>query len=256
MTSIALPRETRTARGRRRTTPAAQNELVAKHLGLVYHVAKQIARGRSTEIELDELVSAGTLGLIDAVTHFDATRGLAFSTFAAPRIRGAMLDELRRQDRVPRSVRRRTREVNAAVESLTRTLGRAPQDAELGQALGVDAQTVRRWQTDAERATHLPLDGESSGHELPLAPEMLGSAGDDVIAAIVAREEIEQVRDAILELGEQERTVLTLYYFEELKLSDIARILGVSESRVSQVRSRAIERLRGLLGVDTLRPAS
>ena len=103
--------------------PEARQALLGEHLGLVYHVARQLCRAKQMDVELDELVSAGTIGLIEAFNNFDASRGLAFSTFAAPRIRGAILDELRRQDHVPRSVRRRAREMHAASEELSRRLG-------------------------------------------------------------------------------------------------------------------------------------
>ena len=118
---------------------AAREALLSQHLGLVYHVARQLCRSKGMDVELDELVSAGTLGLIEAFNNFDAARGLAFSTFAAPRIRGAMLDELRRQDHVPRSVRRRSRELNAATEKLTRELGHTP---DRSQVAGSSASTL------------------------------------------------------------------------------------------------------------------
>ena len=105
---------------------AARDRLLTEHLGLVHHVARQMSRTLAVKADFDELVSAGSMGLMAALDSFDASRGLAFSTFAAPRIRGAILDELRRQDHVPRSIRRKTREIHAARESLMRALGRAP----------------------------------------------------------------------------------------------------------------------------------
>src|SRR3982751_4694739 len=108
---------------------ATRDAVLRQHLGLVYHVAHQLSRALGNDIELDDLVSAGTLGLVDAFEHFDASRGLAFSTFAAPRIRGAMLDELRRLDHVPRSVRRKSRQIDGASAALASALGRAPGDA-------------------------------------------------------------------------------------------------------------------------------
>src|SRR5687768_11156047 len=130
--------------------PELRQQLIGEHLGLVYHVARQLCRAKQMDVELDELVSAGTLGLIEAFDNFDVSRGLAFSTFAAPRIRGAMLDELRRQDSVPRSVRRRMREITAASESLTRKLGTTPNQTQLATEMGVDVLTLSRWQGEAE----------------------------------------------------------------------------------------------------------
>ena len=223
-----------------------RDAILRQHLGLVYHVAQQLARARANDVELDDLVSAGTLGLIDAFQHFDASRGLAFSTFAAPRIRGAMLDELRRLDRVPRSVRRKTRQIDGASMALAGVLGREPGHAELAEGLGIDLATLWRWQTERESTHVVSIDGApGSADASRSAGEWLaGETGEEVDDAITLGQEAAVLRDALLEIPEQERTVLSLYYFEELKLNDIARILEVSESRVSQIRSKAIQRLR------------
>src|SRR5687767_5190149 len=139
-------------------TRAARDAMLRQHLGLVYHVAHQLSRARANDVELDDLVSAGTLGLIDAFEHFDTSRGLAFSTFAAPRIRGAMLDELRRQDHVPRSVGRRMRDMHAASEALTHELGHAPDQTQLARRMGIDAMTLVRWQSEGDNGRFIPLE--------------------------------------------------------------------------------------------------
>jgi RNA polymerase sigma factor for flagellar operon FliA len=190
-------------------------------------------------------VSAGTLGLIDAFEHFDSSRGLAFSTFAAPRIRGAMLDELRRVDRVPRSIRRKSRRIDGAAVALSSTLGRKPDHSELAGGLGIDLTTLWRWQAERESAHVVSLDRAAAPESSHAAGEWLsGTNGHDMEESLTLAQEATHLRDALLALPEQERTVLSLYYFEELKLNDIARVLSVSESRVSQIRSRAIQRLR------------
>jgi RNA polymerase sigma factor for flagellar operon FliA len=231
-------------------TTKSRQGLVAEHLGLVYHVARQLCRSRQMDVELDELVSAGTIGLIEAFNNFDASRGLAFSTFAAPRIRGAMLDELRRQDHVPRSVRRRARELNAATESLTNALGRAPDQSQLADAMGVDLPTLFRWQSESDQGRFIPLErtaeGTPTGSRIPME-HLIASDSQAVDDRLTMDQEVSRLRDALLELPEQERNVLSLYYFEELKLAEIAQIIGVSESRVSQIRAKAIGRLRGSL---------
>lgn len=228
---------------------ATRDAVLRQHLGLVYHVAHGLARARAADVELDDLVSAGTLGLIDAVEHFDASRGLAFSTFAAPRIRGAMLDELRRLDRVPRSVRRKTRQIDSTTTTLAGALGREPGHGELAEGLGIDMATLWRWQAERESTFVVSLDRARSGAEHgPGAGEWLaGTSSDEMDDAITHGQEAAHLRDAILRLPEQERTVLSLYYFEELKLSEIARVLEVSESRVSQIRTKAMTRLRRML---------
>src|SRR3954454_5101143 len=180
----------------RETEAAARDAVLRQHLGLVYHVAKQLTRARANEVELDDLVSAGTLGLIDAFEHFDTSRGLAFSTFAAPRIRGAILDELRRLDRVPRSVRRKTRQIESASNALAISLVRRPGHAELAEGLGIDLETLWRWQTERESTQVVSMDGAQSGSADRYNGEWIaGSTGDDIDNAITAGQEAEHLRD-------------------------------------------------------------
>jgi RNA polymerase sigma factor for flagellar operon FliA len=123
---------------------AARQALLQENLSLVHHVARQLSRALAAPADFDELVSCGTIGLMNALDAFDASRGHAFSTFAVPRIRGAILDELRRQDHVPRSIRKKTRDISAARETLTRIFGRPATDKELAEHLGIDLPTLWR----------------------------------------------------------------------------------------------------------------
>src|SRR5258705_9523191 len=132
--------------------PLDREQLITQNIGLVHHVARQLASRLSTAAELDELVSAGSLGLVQAADSFDRKRGLSFSTYAVPRIRGAILDELRKQDPMTRNVRRRTRDVTRARDVLASRLNRAPTDAELSDLLDVPTETLRKWELDAEAA--------------------------------------------------------------------------------------------------------
>ena len=225
----------------------ARDALLTEHLSLVHHVARQLSRTLAAEADFDELVSAGTMGLMSAVDAFDVKRGLAFSTFAVPRIRGSILDELRRQDHVPRSIRRKTREISHAREALMRQLGRKPEDKEVAEALNVDLDTMWRWQSEMEGAVHIPLDRTASDRDstAPAIAEFLTGEDEEGADDKLSREqEVVLLREAILGLKDQERTVLSLYYFEELKLHEIATILSLTESRVSQIRSKALIRLR------------
>lgn len=224
----------------------AREQLLNEHLGLVHHVARQLSRSLAVDADFDELVSAGSVGLMSALDAFDTTRGLAFSTFAAPRIRGAILDELRRQDHVPRSIRRKTRDIAGAREALTRVNGLPPENKEIAQHLGIDLETLWRWQSEIEGVFHLPLDRQAADSDARSTPaDTLAGDTESVIEdRITLKEEVEVLRDAIMELKEQERVVLSLYYFEELKLHEIAAILELTESRVSQIRSKAISKLR------------
>ncbi|HEV8216392.1 MAG TPA: FliA/WhiG family RNA polymerase sigma factor [Gemmatimonadaceae bacterium] len=231
---------------------SARDALLTENLSLVHHVARQLARRLSDKVDHDELVSAGILGLMSAMTAFDPERGLAFSTFAVPRIRGAILDELRRQDHVPRSVRRKTRDIEAARQALAARLCRLPDDDELAAELGVTRAVLWKWQSDVESAVRLPLDrpGRARGEPSPTSfLDTLQTEPSEAVDEQIGRdEEIALLRKAILDLREQERTVLGLYYFEGLKIHEIAQILGVTDSRVSQVRSKALARLREMVG--------
>ncbi|MEO7964083.1 MAG: FliA/WhiG family RNA polymerase sigma factor [Gemmatimonadaceae bacterium] len=225
----------------------ARDHLLKEHLSLVHHVARQLSKALAAPADFDELVSCGTIGLMSALEAFEPARGLAFSTFAVPRIRGAILDELRRQDHVPRSIRRKTREISQARESLTRIFARPATDQEVAEHLGLDLETLWRWQADTENAVQISLDQSASDHEGQplLPPEALSSEHDGNIEDDINREqEREILKQALFRLKDQERIVLTLYYFEELKLHEIAEVLELTESRVSQIRGKALTKLR------------
>jgi RNA polymerase sigma factor for flagellar operon FliA len=225
---------------------AARDQLLHDNLSLVHHVARQLSRALAAPADFDELVSSGTMGLMSALSAFEPSRGLAFSTFAVPRIRGAILDELRRQDHVPRSIRRKTREIAQARETLTRIFSRQATDNEVAEHLGIDLDTLWRWQTDSESAVHVSLNHSSSDDDSPgMAPEFLSTDTDSSAEDEVNREqEREILKQALRSLKDQERIVLTLYYFEELKLHEIADVLHLTESRVSQIRTKALSKLR------------
>jgi RNA polymerase sigma factor for flagellar operon FliA len=228
----------------------ARDELLLQNIRLVHHVARQVIRSSRIDAEFDDLVSAGTIGLMNAVDNFDPGRGLAFSTFAAPRIRGAILDDLRRRDHVPRSIRRKQRELNRAKEALMATLDRLPTDSEVATEMGIDEGKVRKWEREAEQATRISLDRplDPSRPRSSTPEEVLaGADGQETEDALNQNEELQILRDEILKLKDQERIVLSLYYFEELKLHEIASVMGVTESRISQIRSKAIKSLRSRL---------
>jgi RNA polymerase sigma factor for flagellar operon FliA len=229
------------------TDPEARNALMTKHLRLVKHVARQVCQSTPVDVEFDELVSAGTIGLMNAIDKFDPSRGLAFSTFAAPRIRGSVLDDLRRRDHVPRSLRKKQRELSRARERLGAELGRAPSDEEMARELDLGIDELWRWQHQVERTGRVSVDGQLGSDARPgvVSPEVLADTDAlDVESSINLGEEANILRDEIMNLKDQERVVLSLYYFEDLKLREIATVLGVTESRVSQIRSKAISNLR------------
>ncbi|HEX2780515.1 MAG TPA: FliA/WhiG family RNA polymerase sigma factor [Gemmatimonadaceae bacterium] len=226
----------------------ARERLLDAHLGLVHFVARRILRNLSSEADFDELLSAGTLGLVAALESFDASRGHAFSTFAAPRIRGAILDELRRQDHVPRSIRRKTRDIGGVQEKLMRTLGRVPDDREVATELNVDLPTLWRWQSEIEGAVLVPLEGTPNARGETPAPAPAAALFDEMAVSaedrLIQEQEVVALKDALRCLNEQERTVVSLYYYEELNLREIATVLEVTESRISQIRTKALAKLR------------
>lgn len=232
-----------------RAAQPGHDHLVTQHIGLVHHVARQLASRLSTEADFDELLSAGSLGLMQAAEAFDGSRGLSFSTFAVPRIRGAMLDELRRQDCMPRNVRRHARDVARARDELASALQRQPTDAEISERLAVDAGQLRRWELDAHSAQPVSLHQRVRSDVESTLGDLLADEGAPSIEDVLAREqEIEELKRAIAQLREQERTVLALSYFEELKLQQIAEVLGLSVCRISQIRTAALQKLRVTLG--------
>ena len=226
--------------------PVARAQLLDRYLGLVHHVAREIAV-RTPMLEVDDLVSAGTLGLVRALESFERERGLAFSTYAVRRIRGAILDDLRSRDWIPRSVRIKGRRLAAAVTELQVRLGRAPEPAEVARAIGIDIGTYWDWRNAVDGGTVVSLDaGAAPGERASLSlEETLGDADAPLPGQeLVVREEHAHLREAIGELPEKERVVLSLYYYEEMNLRQIAEVLHVTESRISQIRTQALRRLR------------
>lgn len=222
--------------------------LTHQHIGLVHHVARQLARRLHDQVELDELVSAGAIGLMQAAASYEPSRGLTFSTYAVPRIRGSMLDELRRHDHMTRSARRKARTMLTARESLLRRLGREPKARELAAELNVSIDTLRQWELDVEGAVEVSLD---------VAPRALRDDALVTAACAIADERTPSVDDRITQeqrvallavairgLRPQERTVLALSFYEELTLQEIAHVLGLSASRISQIRAEALGKLR------------
>ncbi len=226
----------------------ARASIIDQNMPLVHHIARQIRRKVGDCVMLDDLVNAGCLGLLRAVDSFESERGLAFSTYAVPRIRGAILDDLRRSDVASRTVRRRQRSIAGAEQKLSRELGRTPADAETARALDLDVQTLWKWQAAAREANTLSLDRRvrPADGDGPTVGELIpGADGAEAEERLTTRCEIDVLEKEIRLLTERERIVLMLYYHEELKLRQIADVLGLTESRVSQIRTRALLTLRG-----------
>jgi RNA polymerase sigma factor FliA len=216
------------------------DELVRTHLPLVGHLVRELLRRLPTHISRDDLVSAGMAALATAAKGYDPERGIPFRNFAATRIRGALLDELRSLDWASRSVRSRARQVETVAQQLTSTLGRTPTPQELAESLGVAVDELNSVDEDVQRAVVLSLQGFAPGAADDMVRER--SAGPEDL--ILTRERIGYLHDAVDALPERLRHVVTAYFFQERPMAEIAAELGVTESRVSQLRAEALVLLR------------
>jgi RNA polymerase sigma factor for flagellar operon FliA len=241
---------------RMRTAPQGDLEtrdaLVMSHVGLVKSMAGRLARRLPPQVEVSELIGVGVLGLIDAAGRYRPSLGVPFDAFARCRIHGAMLDALRGLDWAPRSVRKLRRDVDDAIGSLRHTLGREPESEEVAAALKVPQKDYLKM-LDQLRAADLAVvrrvDGDDSRNLLEVA-----AGPDDEPHAQLERSELSRILvKALGDLPERERHILALYYEQELTLAEIGEVIGVGESRVSQLRTQAIARLRSRMA-ELLKP--
>ncbi len=224
---------------------SARDQLIVHYSPLVKFVAGRVAAGLPAGVDTGELIGTGIFGLMDAVDRFEPDRGFKFETFAVPRIKGAILDGLRAIDWVPRTVRQRSRQIEQAISFLGNELKRAPDDVEIAAHLGIDEEELQKWLSAVAVANVGPLDhvvaGDGESRQLPASPEQ----GPDSV--LEDREVRSAMRAQVRELPERERMVVALYYDEGMTLSEIGDVLGVTESRVSQIHSKAVIMLRSRL---------
>ena len=213
--------------------PRLRNRLVLQYAPLVKYVAGRLRTRMPESVDQDDLVSDGVLGLIDAIERFEPARGLSFQTFAVPRIRGSIIDGMRAMDFVPRSVRDKLRVVQRANVALAERLGRAPEDTEVASEIGLPVQQLRDLSRQAN-SNHANLDDFDLADELSSAADHRVEQGD--VNASLMR--------VVDQLVERDQVVIALYYFEGLTLAEIGQVLGVTESRISQVHRRVTETLR------------
>lgn len=226
----------------------ARHALVEFYARVVKYVAGRMAIGLPHYVDQKDLVSAGLLGLIQAVDNYDFRRGNKFETYAIPRIRGAILDELRSQDWFPRSLRRKARQLEAALHGLESRLNRTPTDEELARELGVSRDELQTMMDEVAVATIVSLDADSSedDDQSNCLGDYIADTRSPDIETVVSEEEMRGlIAGSLEELTEKEQLVLVLYYYEELTLKEIGEILDVTESRVCQIHTKAILRLRG-----------
>jgi RNA polymerase sigma factor FliA len=235
----------------------SRERLVLAYSPLVKYVAGRMAASLPAHVEEADLISYGLVGLISAVERFDPDREIKFETFAISRIKGAIIDELRSLDWVPRSVRARAREIERVNARLEHELKRAPTDAEMAAALEMSVDEFQDALLQISNSSVVALDelwtlSDSSGDQVSLLDTIHDPNAPDPARVLDAGEMRERVADEIAHLPEREKLVVALYYYENLTLREIGEVLGVTESRVSQLHTKAILRLKSRLDDDAL----
>lgn len=222
---------------------AADADVVARHAELVRRIAHHLAARLPASVDVEDLVQAGMIGLIEAARHYDASQGAAFETYASIRIRGAMIDEIRRGDWVPRSVHRRVRDAAEATRRIEQKTGRAASAQEVAAALEIPLDEYHRLMEGAARGHVLSLDAHIEDEGEARVPD----AGPTPERRLAREQFHAALSEAIAGLPERERLVLSLYYEQELNLREIGAVIGVTESRVCQIHGQAMVRLRARL---------
>ena len=246
---------------RRTGDQALRDRLILMYAPIVKYVAGRLGSGLPAHVDEGDLVSYGLLGLISAIERYDPDRDVKFETYAIARIKGSILDELRALDWVPRSVRSRARQIERAMAELEAKLGRAPSDEELAKKVGISVEELEDSLTDISRSSIAALDelwtiSGSGGDQVALIDTIEDTQGPEPQSAFAQTELREMVADAITSLPEREKLVITLYYYEDLTLREIGEVLGVTESRVSQLHTKAILRLKARLSGSVARAAA
>ncbi|HET6209340.1 MAG TPA: sigma-70 family RNA polymerase sigma factor [Jatrophihabitans sp.] len=241
----------RKAAGASQVPAAVVETLVRENLALVGHIVRETMTRLPAHIGRDDLTSAGMAALVLSAQGYDESRGVPFARFAAIRIRGALVDELRSMDWASRSVRGRAREVDAARNQLSVTLGRSPRPHEVAETLGVSVSELGNIDADVHRASVLSLQGFAPETGAAMVPD--SQRGPEQL--VVDREQLGYLHDAIAELPERLRYVVQSYFFDQRQMADIAAELGVTESRISQLRAEALKLLRhGLAACEPAAP--
>jgi RNA polymerase sigma factor FliA len=230
----------------------ARERLVMAYAPLVKGVAGRMSAHLPSHVDEADLISFGLGGLLSAIDRFEPRRDTKFETYAAPRIKGAILDQLRSLDWVPRSVRARARAIERASVKLEQEFGRAPSDEELAAEVGITARELRDVLSSLSSSTVLTLDGlwtvsDGSGDQIALVDTLRDDDAADPLELLTAEDLRDGIADALGRLPERERLVVGLYHYYNLTLREIGDVIGVSESRVSQLHTRAMLRLRGWL---------
>lgn len=225
-----------------------RDQLIIEYAQLVKLVAGRLSMYLGYNVEYDDLVGYGVFGLIDAIDKFDYGKNVKFETYASLRIRGAILDQIRKMDWIPRSLRQKQKKIDAAMAKIEVEKGHIATDEELAEELGISEEELITWQGQAKSTNLISLDEYAeAGSETKM--EMVGNVRFDQPEESVEREEMKMMlAKAIDQLTEKERNVVVLYYYEEMTLKEISLLLEVSESRVSQLHTKALKKMKANLG--------
>lgn len=231
--------------------PIIRESFIKQYAPLVKYVAGKVAANMPQSVEFDDLVGFGVFGLIDAIDKFDPEKNVKFKTYAVTRIRGAIFDELRSIDWVPRSVRQKSKEIEEAVMQVEAKLGRPASDAEIAASMGISDDEFSKAMLKVSGTAIMSLSDvwySADENEKITVADSIESPGSLNPDSVIEREEIKRVIvESIQELPDKEKKVLVLYYYEDLTLKEIGKVLEVTESRVSQLHTKAILRLRAKL---------
>lgn len=234
----------------KKRTAELHEKIIIEYAGLVKLVAGRLSMYLGYNVEYDDLVGYGTFGLIDAIDKFDYTKGYKFETYASLRIRGAILDQIRKMDWIPRSIRQKQRKIENAYQTLEARYGRNINDEELAKELDITVEELENWQNQTKITNIISLD-EFLEQGSEAKTEQYFSTTFDQPDKIVERNELKEILTKTLEtLTEKEKKVIVLYYYEDLTLKEISKILEVSESRISQLHTKALQKMKARLGVN------
>lgn len=234
------------------TAMGSRDELILRHLPQVKLVALRIRERLPPSVSLEDLISAGTVGLIAAIDRYDGVRNVKLATYAEYKIRGAILDALRDLDWMPRQRRRQVKRMEAAVSLLEQKLGRRPNAEEVAGHLGVPVDEYHQWNADSNGVNLASLDSALHGEDSRTTHHLLADHNMETPANRLERSELEDLlAEVIQEMPDVEKTVLQLYFFEEMTLREIAAITGLHESRISQLKARGLARMRSALAPQT-----
>jgi RNA polymerase sigma factor for flagellar operon FliA len=229
-------------------SPALKEKLILHYAPLVKYVAGRLLVHIGQHVEFDDLVGYGIFGLIDAIDKYDNAKGVKFETYASFRIRGAIIDHIRRMDWVPRTLRQKNKQMEQVYTRLEETLGRQPTDEELAEKLGMSLDETQDLMRKSSVLSLVSLDDYMEQNYESSFASLVANRVDSPEEQTERQERKEMLAEAISKLSEKEKLVITLYYFEDLTLKEISSIMKVSESRVSQIHTKAITRLQGKLG--------